>query len=127
MNLVELKSPKDVTIDGVVVSFVTQDKSLKEISFQAGGKKFVVKRSDAYSENIKVFRVDEYTTERKFVLEGEMLGVKVCEIFADSYTAERRKADLENKAGATLKLEERDIKIDDLGNVCTAEPSDFPF
>ena len=128
MNLVELKTAKEVTLDGVAVSFVTQDKALKEICLTSGGKRFIVKPGDTYSSAIRVFRADEHTFEKKHVLEGEVLGLKVSEHFDSFYDAERRKSQLEISSDAKLSIEERDVKIDGSGQVVkTVDFAEVPF
>ena len=126
MNLVEIKTTKDFPLNGVDVEFVTMDKKVTEIHLKSGSVRFIIKRADSYSTDIKVFRADPYSVERKHVLKGTFCGIDVAERFEYLHEAENRLSALKDKdRDAELSISEQDVKVNDAGKIL--EDSDVPF
>ena len=113
MHLNPIKSASELKLNGVAVEFTTEGNDVKEVILTAHGQRFVLKAGEAYSNKINVFRADKFKMEKRHVLSGDFCGLKVNEVFEDSYSAKNRKTELsENGDTKDLTITEKEVPID---------------
>jgi hypothetical protein len=113
MHLNPIKTASELKLNGVAVEFTTEGNDVKEVILTAHGQRFVMKPGEGYSNKIQIFRADKFKMEKRHVLSGEFCGVKVNEIFEDSYGAKNRKTELSEKGEVSgLTITEKEVPID---------------
>lgn len=127
MNLKTVKNLSEAKLDGVKITWVKTDSSLKEVTFtDAAGNSVVV--TGSYGITMLVPKPHE-EADRYFLVGKFMDMVDVREVFETQYDADAKKSEYQDKAGygveSGLRVEKAKVKVDDTGAV--ASEMDIPF
>lgn len=122
MNLVSIKALSEVSLTGVRIEWVKEDKGIKEIHVRdAKGGHLVIKSGPSYSETLKLLVPQPFEEATRWQISGRFLDVAdICEHFEHDYEAREKFNDYERKAGNSdsgLKLEKVSVLVDDDGKV----------
>ena len=123
MKYATAKLAGDVTLNGVTVEFVTEDKAVKEVRVRdAEGNLMVVKKGSDYGEALRVLVPAPLEQQKRYKLSGNFLNLTpVSEFFEDKHEADGRLEEYRAKAPHSddcgLKVEPVDVLVDETGAV----------
>ena len=112
MNLVQLKTAKELVLKGLNVEFVTQGDTLVNVRLSDATNTYVILNPNSYSSNLSVFREEAFKTEKKFVVEGKLDGFEVSKVFDAKFDAEQFVRDMDTEKAKLLTISEKQVKID---------------